>query len=75
MLKIGIVGCGTIGSQLAEATAQQFKDKARLVALCNIDRAKVASLANSLSEPPPILPLDELIKERDLVVEFDKQAL
>ncbi len=69
MLKIGLVGCGTIGSGLAKAIDQKFKDKAKLVALYDIDNTMAASLANSLSEAPPILSLDELIKECDLVVE------
>jgi aspartate dehydrogenase len=69
MLKIGIVGCGTIGSQLAMAIDQRFKDRAKLVALCDIVNSKAVSLANSLSEPPPILSIGELIKESDLVVE------
>lgn len=69
MLRIGIIGCGTIGSGLAMAIEQRFKDKAKLVALCDIDRKKVVSLASKLSEPPPILSLDKLIQECDLVVE------
>jgi aspartate dehydrogenase len=68
-LKIGIVGCGTIGSQLAMAIEQRFEDRARLVALCDIDREKAVSLAGKLSEPPPVLPLEELIKKSDLVAE------
>ena len=68
-LKIGIVGCGIIGSGLAMAIEQRFKDKAKLVALCDIDKNRAVSLANSLSEAPQILSLDELIKECDLVVE------
>ncbi len=69
MLKIGIVGCGTIGSGLAEAIRQRFKDRATLVALYDSDKEKADSLAGSLAEPPSILPLDDLIKECDLVVE------
>lgn len=69
MLRIGIIGCGTIGSGLAMAIEQRFKDKAKLVALCDTDRKKVVSLASKLSEPPPILSLDKLIQGCDLVVE------
>ncbi len=69
MLKMGIVGCGTIGSGLAMAIEQKFKDKASLVALCDIDKQKAALLASKLREAPPILPLDELIEECDLVIE------
>lgn len=68
-LKIGIVGCGTIGSGLAMAIEQRFKNKAKLVALYDIDRNKAISLANSLLEAPLILSLDQLIEECNLVVE------
>jgi len=69
MLKIGIVGCGTIGSELAMAIEQECKDKASLVALCDSEKQKATFLASKLPDSPPILPLKELIEECDLVVE------
>lgn len=68
-MKIGIVGCSTIGSGLALAIEQKFKGKASLVALCDIDKQKAASLVSKLAKAPLILPLDELIEKCDLVVE------
>ena len=35
--RIGIVGCGAIGGQLARSIAQFFQDRARLVVLCDLD--------------------------------------
>ena len=69
MLKIGLVGCGTIGSELARAVERDFKDRAKLAGLFDIDRARALSLAESLAEPPLILSVDELIDASDLVVE------
>ena len=69
MLRVGIVGCGTIGSELAMAIEQKFRDKARLVAICDSDKQKATFLAGKLPEAPPILPLKEPIGECDLVVE------
>lgn len=69
MLKIGIVGCGTMGSGLAMAIDQRFKDRAKLVALYDIDEEKAISLISQLSEAIPILPPDELIRECELMVE------
>lgn len=69
MLKIGIVGCGTIGSGLAMAIDQRFKDRAKLVALYDIDEEKAISLVSQLSEAVPILPPDELIKGCELMIE------
>lgn len=69
MLNIGLIGCGTIGSELARAVELEFRDRAKLVALFDIDRARALSLAESLPEPPQILPIDELISAGDLVIE------
>lgn len=68
-MKIAIVGCGTIGSKLAKAIEEKLKDRAKLVALYDVDKEKAVLLASSLSKPPPILSPDELIKECDLVIE------
>jgi len=74
-LKIGIIGCGTIGFQLAEAIEKRFSHQARLFALCDSNTGMAESLrAISLSKPK-ILSIDELIKESDLVVESAKAEI
>lgn len=45
LLKIGIVGCGAIGSSLAEIIVKDFSKKAKLTALYDIDQAKSAKLS------------------------------
>ena len=69
MLKIGLVGCGIIGSGIAIAIKEKFKDKAKLVALYDIDEKKSVSLASKLAQAPLLLSLDELIEKSDLVIE------
>lgn len=69
MLKIGLVGCGTIGSGIAIAIEEKFKDKVKLVALYDIDEKKSVSLASKLPQAPLLLSLDELIEKSDLVIE------
>lgn len=69
MLKVSIVGCGTIGSALAEAIEEKFKDKISLIALCDIDHNKTGILASKLKMPLQILTLDELIPISDLIIE------
>jgi len=69
MLRIGIVGCGTIGTELAMAIEQKFRDKASLTAICDSDKQKATFLASRLAGVLPILPLEELIEGCDLVVE------
>ena len=50
MKKIGIIGCGTIGSLLARAIDKDLKDKAALSGLCDIDKERAERLSNSLSK-------------------------
>ena len=69
MLKMGIVGCGAIGSALARAIEQKFNNKACLVGLNDLDGDKAASLAGNLTKSPPVLSLEALIRECDLVIE------
>lgn len=68
-IKIGLVGCGAIGSEIAKAIDKRFKDSASLVAILDIDEKKAKSLQNNLKEKPDILKIDGLIKKSDLVIE------
>ncbi|MFA5026509.1 MAG: aspartate dehydrogenase domain-containing protein [Candidatus Methylomirabilota bacterium] len=68
MLGIGIVGCGTIGSGLAQAITEG-RIPARLSGLTNRSRERAAALAGRLSPAPPILDLPTLVERSDLVVE------
>lgn len=69
MRRIGIIGCGAIGSQIAEYTQRNLKDKARIVAICDIDLKKAVELSKKLKPRPIITTIDELIKKVDLIVE------
>ena len=68
-IKVGIVGCGTIGTQLAEAIEKEFSGRAELLALCDINNGRAEALKAILSLRPEILPIDELIKACDLIIE------
>ena len=68
-LKIGIIGCGTIGSQIALACQGVLKDKIELAAICDIDGTKVEALLESLDVKPKVVSIDALIKRCRLVVE------
>ena len=67
--KIGIVGCGTIGRKMAVELDRESVQGASLVALNSRDMAKAAKFANSLRNPPQMLPLHDLVAISDLVVE------
>jgi aspartate dehydrogenase len=69
MRKIGILGCGTIGSFLAQRIEKDFQGQAKIVGLCDIDDSKVKQLASKLTQNVPILPPDQLIDRSDLIIE------
>ena len=68
MLKVGVVGCGTIGGEICRAIDEGLV-QATLVGISDVDLAKAENLARSLRTPTPVLSLPELIKASDLVVE------
>ena len=68
MVRIGIVGCGTIGSGLARAIADG-RIPARLAGLSTRTRARAEALAAQFAPRPPILDLAELVRASDLVAE------
>lgn len=75
LLKIGIVGCGAIGSSLAKTVVQDFSGKAALAALLDIDAHKSRRLSKLLSHKNlAVSSLKELIKRSDLVIECASAA-
>lgn len=69
-LKIGIVGCGAIGSRLAKSIVENFSDKAELSGLYDMDLEKAYSLASELKKKNIVaLSLEDLIKKCSFVIE------
>lgn len=76
ILRIGIVGCGAIGSSLAKTVAREFRGKALLAGLFDIDAGKSKSLAAKLGKPALVSRgLASLIGRCDLVVEASSAAV
>jgi len=74
-LKIGIVGCGTIGSYLARTIQNEFKEKATLAAVYDKVLGKVYTLASSLKNTKiAVVTLEALIQRSDLVIEAASAA-
>lgn len=72
-MRIGIIGCGTIGSEIASAI-DQGKIEVELYAVWDKDQSKAESLLKRLrSSSPRIISPPLLIKEVDLVVESASQ--
>ncbi len=69
MTRVGIVGCGTIGTALAVAIERDYAEHARVVALTDTVRDRALSLQQQLRHQPPIVQLSELIRRSQLVIE------
>ncbi len=69
-MKIGIVGCGAIGSSLAKTILKDFSKAACLAALYDIDTTKSRKLAKSISKNSLVtLSLKQLVNKSQLVIE------
>ncbi len=71
--RIGIVGCGAIGGQLARFITDYFKDHARLIVLCDRHNEKALTLSNELDPHPDVLPIDSVPFHCDLLIEAASQ--
>lgn len=70
-VRVGIVGCGAIGSSLARAIIKDFSGQLELAALYDIDKGRMMALADSCGIRRKLKAgsLKELILRSDLVIE------
>lgn len=69
MIKVGVIGCGTIGRELASACRKRFSEEVTLEAISDQDLSRARKLQKDLKPKPKILNVDELIRRCDLVIE------
>lgn len=70
LVRMGIVGCGAIGSRMAKSITSELKKHCRLTGLYDIDIVKVKELAEQLAVKTVMRPtLKELIANCEFVVE------
>ena len=74
MIKVGIVGCGTIGTKLAHAVQSQFSRHAIVSYLIDLDRGKAKGLSKSLKSKPRLVSLKVLVQKSDLIIESASHA-
>jgi aspartate dehydrogenase len=76
-LRIGIVGCGAIGTSLAKAITKDFSGQADLVALYDTDVLKARRLSGMLSKNKGLAVnnLEQLINRVKLVIESASAAV
>lgn len=69
-IRIGVVGCGAIGSSLAKRIVADFSGQADLSGLNDADIKKAYALARACGRSgTPVLNLADLIKKSDLIIE------
>jgi aspartate dehydrogenase len=73
MLKVGVVGCGTIGAEICRAIDQDVV-QAQLAGISDVDRPKAEELARTLKKGASVVGQTELIRVSDLVVEATSKA-
>lgn len=67
-MKVGLIGCGTIGTEIAQAIDKEISQM-NLVAICDKKKEKAEKLRESLREKPSLATLKELLDLVDLVIE------
>jgi len=67
--KVGIIGCGTIGSALARVLSHEFCERVRLSYLCDAHEDRAVKLKRELPCSVKTLPMNRLIDCSDLIVE------
>jgi aspartate dehydrogenase len=72
VLKIGLIGCGAIGTEIAKSI-DQGEISAQLVAVCDHNPDTAKELIDSLKAKPVKANLEELVNSSDLVVEAASQ--
>lgn len=73
MLKIGIIGCGSIGTEICRAVDTKLIN-AELAGIYDRNTGQCEKLLGLLNEKTEVLPPDELISRADIVVECASQA-
>ncbi len=68
-INIGIVGCGAIGKVISSAVDGGEIPGMIIGAICDHKREKTEEFCATLTKKPQVLPLEELVKVVDLVVE------
>jgi aspartate dehydrogenase len=69
MVRVGLVGCGTIGSRVALALNRKYRAVARITALHDTNAVRAAHLQRRLRPRPRVVPLPSLVRQSDLVIE------
>ncbi|MBI4388002.1 MAG: DUF108 domain-containing protein [Candidatus Omnitrophica bacterium] len=73
MLKVGIIGCGAIGSELARLIHKKFSHLARIAYLCDHNPNRAKALKKKFRRGCALMSIDALIRKSDFVIEAASQ--
>ncbi len=68
-LKIGLIGCGTIGVEIAKACQDRLSKAVILTAICDEDELRALSLNRMLRKKARLSDLSRVVKDTEFVVE------
>lgn len=74
-IKIGIIGCGTIGTELALFVHHALKSWAKLSYICDSRPEKAHALLDKLKTKTSIVSWNELVRSSDVIVESASAAI
>ena len=69
MTRVGIIGCGTIGTALAHALERDYHSHAKIVAIADREPAAARTLQRRLTAHPAIVSIPDVIRRSQLVIE------
>ncbi len=72
-LKVGLVGCGAMGSYLAMAIQREFPREAHLSGICDHHQENLRALSRRVKPPCREMTLEEILKESDVILEAASQ--
>ncbi|MCK4463967.1 MAG: aspartate dehydrogenase [Candidatus Omnitrophica bacterium] len=74
-LKIGIIGCGAIGTEIAKVCLGILKDSIDLVSIFDIDKNKIKGLEKKIGKNIGANSLDTLIEKSDFLFEAASSSI
>jgi len=67
--KVGIIGCGAMGSAIARLITERCADRLTISCLCDKERSRAEQLSHALPNAPKVISIVDVVKGSDIVVE------
>jgi len=67
--KIGIIGCGAMGSEIVDYISRNLGDRLKIIAVADIDSGKAEALSSRIKPKPSVASIEEVINKSDIIIE------